>query len=271
MGQRRAQAAAECITGGQHRITSTDLPQGTIHLNRPSGRPATVPLTPPVRTLFLDAGGVLIFPNWQRVSETLARHGLAVATETLRHAEPAVKFSIDRAARIATTTDAERGGLYMEGELDAAGVAGGTARERALTELYTYHSEHNLWEYVPPDVPLALERLKGLGLQLAIVSNANGVVHRVFERGGLSAYFDLICDSCVEGVEKPDPRFFHIVLERARATAETTLHVGDLYHVDVVGARRAGLRAMLIDPHELYADVDAERVRSLDALVDRLR
>lgn len=230
-----------------------------------------MPLNPPVRTLFLDAGGVLIFPNWQRVSETLARHGLPVATETLRQAEPAVKFSLDRAARIGTTTDAERGGLYMEGVLDAAGVACGPQRQGALAELYTYHSDHNLWEDVPPDVPPALEALKALGLQLAIVSNANGVVHRAFERGGLSAYFDAICDSCVEGVEKPDPRFFHIVLERAGATAETTLHVGDLYHVDIVGARRAGLRAMLIDPHGLYADVDAERVSSLGALVDWLR
>ena len=230
-----------------------------------------MPLNPPVRTLFLDAGGVLIFPNWQRVSQTLARHGLAVATETLRQAEPAVKFSLDRAARIATTTDAERGGLYMEGVLDAAGVSDGPQRQGALAELYTYHSDHNLWEDVPPDIPAALEALKALGLQLAIVSNANGVVHRAFERAGLSAYFDAIFDSCVEGVEKPDPRFFHIVLERAGATAETTLHVGDLYPVDIVGARRAGLRAMLLDPHGLYTDVDAERVSSLGALVDRLR
>jgi HAD superfamily hydrolase (TIGR01509 family) len=230
-----------------------------------------VPLTPPVQTLFLDAGGVLLFPNWQRVSDTLAHYGIDVAAEALRQAEPPVKFSLDQAARIASTTDAQRGGVYMEGVLDRAGVPAGPARLAALTELYAYHSEHNLWESVPPDVPPALEALKRLGLQLAIVSNANGVVHRAFERGGLSAYFDTICDSCVEGVEKPDPRFFHVVLQRTRAAAETTLHVGDLYHVDVVGARRAGLRAVLIDPHNLYAGFDTERVRTLAALVDRLR
>ena len=35
----------------------------------------------------------------------------------------------------------------------------------------------------------------------------------------------------------PDPRFFDIALERSGARRETTIHVGDLYHVDVVGAR----------------------------------
>ena len=230
-----------------------------------------MPLTPPVRTLFLDAGGVLVFPNWQRVSDTLGRHGIAVAADALRQAEPAVKFSIDREARIAATTDAERGGQYMEGVLEAAGVPDGAARQTALSELYAYHSAHNLWEHVPADVPPALEALKQLGLRLAIVSNANGVVHRAFERGGLSAYFDAIYDSCIEGVEKPDPRFFQVVLQRSGAAAETTLHVGDLYHVDVAGARRAGLRAMLLDPHGLYGNFDVERVPTLAALAERLR
>jgi FMN phosphatase YigB (HAD superfamily) len=49
------------------------------------------------------------------------------------------------------------------------------------------------------------------------------------------------------------------------------MHVGDLYYVDVIGARNTGLRQMLIDPHGLYRDYDAERVRTLDELADRLR
>ena len=48
------------------------------------------------------------------------------------------------------------------------------------------------------------------------------------------------------------------------------MHVGDLYHVDVVGARNAGLAPMLLDPHGLYAAHDAERVRTLGELADRL-
>ena len=151
----------------------------------------------------------------------------------------------------------------MDRVLDGAGVPPGRGRDAALVELYDYHAEHNLWEYVPPDILPALERLRALGLKLAVASNANGVIHRSFERTGLTRYFDAICDSCLEGVEKPDPRFFGLVVDRAGGRRETTLHVGDLYHVDVVGARSAGLRAMLLNPDGLYAGFDVDCVRSL--------
>jgi HAD superfamily hydrolase (TIGR01509 family) len=229
-----------------------------------------VALTPPIDTLFLDAGGVLVFPNWERVSATLARHGIDVSALALRDAEPLVKFSIDESHKVASSTDAQRGGLYMDGVLDRAGAPRSTHRRAALDELYAYHAAHNLWESVPPDVEPALAALQALGLKLAVVSNANGVVCRSLERGGLAGYFTAVCDSRIEGVEKPHPRFFQIVLERCNSRPEHTLHVGDLYHVDVVGARRAGIRAMLLDPHDLYAHLDVERVRSLEELVQRL-
>jgi putative hydrolase of the HAD superfamily len=72
----------------------------------------------------------------------------------------------------------------------------------------------------------------------------------------------------VEGVEKPDPRFFAIALDRSGGKAATTMHVGDLYHVDIVGARRAGLQAVLLDAAGLYEGFDCERVSTLDALVE---
>ena len=75
-------------------------------------------------------------------------------------------------------------------------------------------------------------------------------------------------DSADEGVEKPDPRLFEIALARSGARAETTLHVGDLYSVDVVGARSAGLHAVLLDAADLYEEIDCPRVRSLDHLAD---
>ena len=48
------------------------------------------------------------------------------------------------------------------------------------------------------------------------------------------------------------------------------MHVGDLYYVDVAGARASGLQAMLIDPLGLYESFDVERVRTLDDLAGRL-
>jgi putative hydrolase of the HAD superfamily len=219
-----------------------------------------------IETVFLDAGGVLIHPNWQRVSDTFARHGLEVSPASLRDAEPEVKFAIDTADGVAATSDADRGSALFNGVLDGAGVPRGAAREAALAELYAYHMAHNLWETVDPHAATTLERLRAMGLTLAVVSNANGVVRRAFERAGLDEYFGAIGDSHVEGVEKPDPRFFEIVLQRTGSRPGSTMHVGDLYHVDVVGARRAGLQALLLDPHDLYSAFDVTRIVDLTEL-----
>jgi HAD superfamily hydrolase (TIGR01549 family) len=224
---------------------------------------------PALQTLFLDAGGVLVFPNWYRVQDTLARHGVDVSVDALIDADPEAKFRIDQGLHT-TSTDARRAWLYMDLVLESAGVPRNGDTDAAVEELRAYHAQHNLWEIVPADVIPALERLTALGLKLVVVSNANGALHRMFDRVGLSRHFHTICDSCVEGVEKPDPRFFDIAIARSGAERKTTMHVGDLYYVDVVGARNSGLRHMLIDPHGLYAGYDADRVRTLAELADRL-
>jgi HAD superfamily hydrolase (TIGR01509 family) len=216
-----------------------------------------------IETILLDAGGVLVFPNWERVSQIFRTHGVEVSPDALGAAEPRAKFAIDTAASIATTNDADRGSRYFNLTFDGAGVPAGDLRRPILDDLWAYHQEHNLWEHVPPDVFPVLEQLRAAGVTLAIASNANGVLERMFDRVGLTPYFHAICDSCVEGVEKPDPRFFQIVLERAGGRAETAMHVGDLFHVDVLGARNAGIRAVLLDPHGLYRDFDVTRIESL--------
>jgi HAD superfamily hydrolase (TIGR01549 family) len=221
-----------------------------------------------LETLFLDAGGVLIFPNWTRVSETLQRHGVHVDPAALWAAEPHAKRVIDEGTHIQSTTDAQRAWVYMDLVLERAGVQPSEAVNRAVRELAAYHAEHNLWEHVGDDVVPALERMRAAVPKLVVVSNANGVLHRLFDRVGLTRFFDVICDSCVEKVEKPDPRYFQLALERSGSRAESTTMVGDLYHVDVIGARNAGLDAILIDPAGLYADADCERVPTLSALAD---
>ena len=216
-----------------------------------------------IETVFLDAGGVLVYPNWARVADTFARHGLLVDADVLRQVEPAARFAIDN-PQADKSKDADRGGRYFNHILDAAGVPRGTARGTALAEVYAYHTEHNLWELVPDDVVPALTRLRAAGLKLAVASNSNGVLERCLDRIELAQFFDVICDSALEGVEKPDPRFFQILLERTGSLADSTLHVGDLYHVDVLGARSAGLRPVLLDRDNLYEGFDVERVTDLD-------
>jgi FMN phosphatase YigB (HAD superfamily) len=60
-----------------------------------------------------------------------------------------------------------------------------------------------------------------------------------------------------------------LALAESGATAASTVHVGDFFHIDVVGARAAGLaEAVLYDSAALYDDVDCPRVHELAALVD---
>ena len=49
----------------------------------------------PVELLSLDAGGVLVFPNFERISNTVARHGIDVPPEALRAADPYGRFAVD--------------------------------------------------------------------------------------------------------------------------------------------------------------------------------
>jgi len=224
----------------------------------------------PIQTVFLDAGGVLVNPNWSRVSETMGRHGVAVSATVLAAADPRAKKRLDTGETIQATNDQQRGWTYFNLVLTEAGIPLSDATAAALAELHVYHQTYNLWETVPDEVRPALAALRARGFRLVVLSNANGTLHRAFDRLGLTSAFDVIFDSHDEGVEKPDPRFFRIALERSGATAETTMHVGDLYHVDVVGARAAGLTPALLDVADLYPDCDCLRVRSLTELVAAL-
>jgi len=224
----------------------------------------------PIHTIFLDAGGVLVNPNWSRVSETMGRHGVGVPAAVLAAAEPRAKKRLDTGATIQATNDQQRGWTYFNLVLTEAGIPLSDATAAALGELHTYHQTYNLWETVPDEVRPALAALRAGGFRLVVLSNANGTLHRAFDRLGLTSAFDVIFDSHNEGVEKPDPRLFRIALERSGADAATTMHVGDLYHVDVAGARAAGLTPALLDVGGLYPDCDCLRLRSLTELVGAL-
>ena len=222
-----------------------------------------------IDTVFLDAGGVLCHPSWTRVAEALVRHGAAATPAALAAAEPQATSDIDKGSVVGSTDDRARAWLYFNLVLHHAGVPQNDATDAALVELREYHRVDNLWEHVEPDVAPALAALRERGLKLVVVSNANGRLKHLFDRVDLTKWFDHLLDSHEWGVEKPDPRLFQFALEQSRADPSRTVHVGDLYHVDVVGARQAGLReGVLFDTAGLYDGVDCPRVVSLAALVE---
>ena len=210
-------------------------------------------------------------PDWNRISSVFASHGIAVTPSALASVEFSVMRSLDAGEWIRASTDGERVGQFFERVLRAAtGSAFHGSLQSALAELLRLHAAENLWEAVFEDVVPALERLRRLGLDIVVLSNANGTVRQRLARAGLLGWFSHVVDSGEEGVEKPDPRFFSLSLERAGADPTTTLHVGDLFEVDVVGARRAGIEAVLIDRAGLQQDRDCPRYHDLIEVAEAL-
>ena len=85
-------------------------------------------------------------------------------------------------------------------------------------------------------------------MRRAVVSNSDGRAEEGLAAAGLLEWFELVIDSQLVGFEKPDPRIFHAALERMGLAPAEALYVGDIYEVDVVGARGAGLDVILLDP-----------------------
>ena len=65
------------------------------------------------------------------------------------------------------------------------------------------------------------------------------------------------------GFEKPDRRLFKHALTISDADPKSTLHIGDLYHVDVLGAWSAGIYALLLDPFGDWEYLDCVRMPDL--------
>ena len=222
------------------------------------------------RTVFLDAGGVMITPNFPRLADALARRGISVSAAALAKAEPFVKQELDHGPTIQTTDDRGRGYVYFDRILELAGIPSSPATADAIEELVSFNDREGAFDVVTPGAVEALNRLRDAACRLVVVSNSNGRVRRILRRTGLEPHLDIILDSHEEGVEKPDPRIFEIAIERSQADRGATIHCGDIYHIDVAGARAAGLPAVLLDSAGLYKNADCPRVQSLPEFAERL-
>jgi putative hydrolase of the HAD superfamily len=108
-----------------------------------------------------------------------------------------------------------------------------------------------------PDVESALTGLRDRGLRLIAVSNWDCSLPRVLERCGLGGMLDGTVTSAEAGARKPDPAIFSAALELAGCEAAEALHVGDTEEEDVVGARAAGIRPLLIDREGRNGDISS--------------
>ena len=223
------------------------------------------------KTLFLDVGNTLISMNFRRMAAELGKLGMFCDAESLLRAEAAARpfMSAFLADALKKETKASFN-TYIRFILQKLPVSL-TLRNGGLLEiadnlarvLHIPGRADLLWNEVIPGTKEALENFRARNLQLVVVSNADGTVEKSLTELGLKEYFSVVVDSHVVGAEKPDPRIFHYALEKSGAASNETLHIGDLYYADVVGARNAGLDAVLLDPYNDWHDVDCMSVSDL--------
>jgi putative hydrolase of the HAD superfamily len=97
------------------------------------------------------------------------------------------------------------------------------------------------------DAAPALDTLVLQGRRLAVVSNWDVSLPPVLRRLDLARRIETVVHSAGVGASKPDPRPFHVALERLALGADECVHVGDDPVNDGEGAAAAGLRAILVD------------------------
>jgi len=227
-----------------------------------------------LEAVLLDVGNTVVGIDFELVSGSLEELGCAAGADELDRAEAAARPELSRLLSLGEGARREPFALLLEGILrripaaarDAQGLA-----QRLAPLLCSPGRADLLWNRPLPAARGALDLLARLGVPVVAVSNSDGTAERSLERAGLRDGFRAVIDSHRIGAEKPDPAIFRAALAAAGAAPERAVHAGDLYAVDVVGARRAGAHAVLIDPHGDWNGIDCARARDVGELAERLR
>jgi putative hydrolase of the HAD superfamily len=237
-----------------------------------------VSLVTNVDVLSLDAGNTIIFLDHARLADLATRAGVAADARAIERAEGMAKRAqedgalLDFSWRGDDAPGARGWGRTLGTTLTFAGAPRADV-PRILEGIWREHVVHNLYSLVPAGLVTALDRLRARGVHVAVVSNSEGMLEPLFEKLGVRGALDAVIDSAIVGVEKPDPRIFHLALDRFGVPAERALHLGDNFMTDIQGGRAAGMRVALVDPFDHLAGRhgDVPRVPGVVEVADAIR
>jgi len=222
-----------------------------------------------VDVVLFDAGGVLVLPDPGVLIPLLAYYGgvLDVPSHARAHyAGMAAKSRVD--AHEHDWSDYDR--AYVM----SVGVSGDDV-DAAAHMLGRTRSAH-LWRWPIPNSAGAMMVLAAMGTPMGVVSNASGQIENILLRSrvcqagpGPFVEVRVVIDSHVVGVAKPDPAIFEPALAHFPGVPRHRIaYVGDSVVTDVAAARAAGLRPLLLDPHDDHPELDVERIASVMDLVE---
>ncbi len=217
------------------------------------------------KAVFFDAGNTLLSLNYAAIVDALTREGFAVGRDEVWQAECRARVTLDPfLAEVQRRQSDNVFARYMRHICEELGIAWGDRTIRAMERLQEIDRQQSLWRgSAMPGAREVLDDLKARGYLLGVISNSDGRVESYLTEANLTAHLTVIVDSRIVGIEKPDPGIFDLALERTGVAPEQAVYVGDFYSLDVVGARNAGLDAILLDPLGAWPVLDCVKVKDL--------
>jgi putative hydrolase of the HAD superfamily len=219
--------------------------------------------------VLLDVGGVFLLPSHKHIRTALEQVGHTVSDGSAidrAHYEAVRVFPMDMEG------DEFLSRLwndYLHSYARSLRVADDFLPE-AIEHLRNEYVTGGLWSEVIDGSVDGLAELVDTGVPVGIVSNSDGTIEKRLEQMGIlqvgpgdGVEVRCVVDSGAVGVEKPDPHIFDFALDALEIEPESVWYVGDTPAFDIVGARRAGLLPILMDPFGVNDDYDVMCVRSL--------
>ena len=220
------------------------------------------------RAVFFDVDFTLIYPGPAFQGEGYrafcARYGIEVNPERFSAAVASASPILDREQE--SIYNPQIFIDYTAHIIEAMGGRG-PAVEACAAEMYREWAacQHFL---LYEDVPAALEALAGKDIRLGLISNTHRSLESFQEHFELDGLIDVAVSSSEHGFMKPHPSIFEAALKLAGVKASDALMVGDSLAQDIEGARRVGMRGVLVRRSEESAVVEADVtvIRSLAEL-----
>jgi putative hydrolase of the HAD superfamily len=227
--------------------------------------------------VFLDAAGTLfeVRGSVGRIySEVARRYGVDASPHKLEEAftEAFRRKSLEGIPPEGgenRTAREKRWWLEIVQEVFAGRMPDATLR-RYFEEVFEAFRKADAWRLFR-DTHISLERLRGSGYRLGIISNFDSRLSDLLINLGIGSLFEHVTISWCVGAAKPDSKIFRSALQAMNVPAARAMHVGDSLHEDFAGAQQAGLAAVLLDRRNLHSGWKVGwRIRSLSELCDGL-
>jgi len=213
------------------------------------------------RAVFFDAGHTLIYahPGLGAIyEETTADFGVRVPAMQFADAFiPVFQETTREYSTTMTASDAQDLAMWRDITrriYDRIPLLAPVPFQSWFEHLYRRFGDPVVWRFYK-DVEPVLRKIRARGITIGVISNWDTRLRTISEGLGLTGMVDFLVISAEAGVRKPSPGIFRLALEKAGVRPEEAVHVGDLPEEDGEGARRAGLRAILIDRKERVTPV----------------